>query len=140
MFCCSDIIEIMFKPFPHITTNLQKTYLENKWKLPFKWRYYHWRELRNMVTKGEIVRFVQFLLFVVMFFKSRLLQGSLVYFITVCWMVWGWWRGRDWEVPWWHDESGSRFWYAPSFLSSLFALVNPFPHTTKDFAIIKSKI
>ena len=62
--------------FPH-TTILQQTTLEiycQKMESLYNWMDNIWLKEENIVAKGEIARFEQFLRFVTMFSKSRLLQ------------------------------------------------------------------
>ena len=65
-------------PFPH-TTILQKTlwtYLVKKQKISIiEWITVIWLKVENIVTKGEIARFVQFLLLLLCFQKAVCWRG-----------------------------------------------------------------
>ena len=73
--CVDKNMENLFNPFPH-TTVLQQTTLNifcQKMENLYNWMDNLWLKVENIVAKGEIARFEQFLI-LSLFSKSRLLQ------------------------------------------------------------------
>ena len=74
--CCVCVRSGILNPFPH-TTILQQTTLNvfcQKIENLHNWIDNRWQKVENIVAKGEIACFLQFLLLSLCFIKSRLLQ------------------------------------------------------------------